>query len=85
MPLFIYKCVDCEKEIEKFQHNNAILDIVCSKCGGKCERQFPETKNRIKLNARDTYEQVIKPDVDRISKKISEGSDKYFLDVCGEK
>ena len=86
MPLFIYKCKNCDAEIEKFQHDGGeVLDVVCKVCGcEECEKQMPFTNNRTILNANDFYSDKIKPDADRILNNAYGGKDRDFLDICGE-
>ena len=87
MPLFSYGCVSCEYVVEKFQHNAVDKpQLVCPDCDGyEFERLFSSHHNRTILNAKETYSQQIKPDIDRISRNISKGKDKDFTDVYGEK
>ena len=87
MPLFTYRCCDCDNIMEKFFFNLELtVEIVCDKCGGKkCERQLSLCQNATILDAKSFYAQKIKPDADRISKEINEGKESTLIDVCGEK
>lgn len=84
MPLYTYRCVECEWEKEKFQHNAKNADVVCEECGSDCERAVPLAKNKTWLNSRERMEKVIDPEVERTSKRLNNGSDKDFLDLYGE-
>lgn len=40
MPIYEYKCADCENRIEKMQKVSDPPLAVCEKCGGKLEKQW---------------------------------------------
>ena len=40
MPIYEYKCVDCETHLEKMQKISDDPLTVCEKCGGKLEKQW---------------------------------------------
>jgi len=40
MPIYEYKCLDCETHIEKMQKISDTLLTVCENCGGKLEKQL---------------------------------------------
>jgi len=86
MPLYNYQCQECGFVLEKFHHHpEDEVEMVCSEC--ECEdfeRIVGFVHNRTKLNARDNLEQRLTPEVNRIMKKVSEGSDKDFLDIAGD-
>lgn len=85
MPLFNYKCLKCNLVVEKFQHKPGKIDIECKGCGNKeFERVFGIIFNKVWLNAKDTLNNVINPEVDRIRNNIAAGSDKDFLDIAGD-
>lgn len=85
MPLFNYMCLKCDEIVEKFQHKPVKPKIGCKKCGyKKFKRIIGKIRNKITYNAKDTYKNRIKPDVDRINKNISDGKDKDFLDISGD-
>ena len=87
MPLYNYKCDKCKTILEKFQHapDNSVVE--CNACGySECSRVLAAAAfGRTRLNARDNLSQRIMPDVERIEKKINEGSDDAFIDIHGEK
>lgn len=87
MPLFNYECNKCKFVIEKFQHKASEKpELMCKECGGReFERLFSSHHNRTIMNAKETYAQKIKPDINRISNEINKGKDKTFLDIYGEK
>lgn len=86
MPLFIYKCQECDYEVEKFQHNSSEdLEIKCEVCEDEmCVKQISCIRSRTWLNAKDMYNNKIRPDAERIVDKVSKGSDKDFFDICGD-
>lgn len=89
MPLILFKCKDCENLMEKFFHKIGDLseeEIECDECGGTdCVRQFTPHKSRVRLDARANYNERIKPDAERIMKKMKKGGNKEFFDIYGEK
>lgn len=84
MPLFNYECPECELCVEKFQHNADEIEVLCEECGEKCKQVFSPAKNRVWRDARETYDEQIKPDADRIMKNMKK-RDKEFFDIYGEK
>lgn len=86
MPLYNFQCSNCELVVEKFKHaKDDEVEIVCDEC--ECEEFLPligQVQNRTRLNARDNLEKRILPDVDRIQKKVGEGSDSEFLNITGD-
>ena len=85
MPLFNFECETCGNIIEKFQHKERDIEIICERCAGTVWRRIIGiVGTKVRLNATDTYNEKIKPEVDRITKKIYDGDDKTFLDICGE-
>jgi len=87
MPLFLFKCSKCGNADEKFFHSAENADkanILCSCCDGSCSRQLSSFKSKLQLDAKELYEQKIKPEVDEICKRIANGSDRDFLDIYGE-
>ena len=84
MPLYNYKCNDCEYIVEKFQSGWEAIELECESCGGECGKVFGRTHTRTSYNARDTLERRITPEVDRISDQISKGNEKDFFDIHGE-
>lgn len=87
MPLFNYKCPECEHIMEKFQHNStAVLEIKCEECGAEgCEKQLPFTHTRVWLEARDFLKEKIGPDAKRIMDNMKKGKNKDFFDIYGDK
>lgn len=84
MPLYLYECLDCKNVIEILQLSKDSCTL-CKICGSSnCQKIIGNFENRVVLGAKDMYEQKIKPDVDRVVNKIHGGSDKDFLDICGE-
>jgi len=85
MPLFSYKCLKCDFVVEKFQHKPDQIDIECAECKNtEFERIFGTVHNKIWLNARDTFNNVINPDAERIRRNVASGNDKDFLDISGD-
>ena len=87
MPLITFKCNECETFVEKFFHNiKDIGEIICEECGSlECERQYLAHKIRVLLDASSMYNEKIKPDAERIMKKMHKGGSKEFFDIYGEK
>lgn len=87
MPLFIYKCTQCDNEMEKFQHNGAdTLELKCPECGCEvCEKMMPFFNNRVWLDAKDMLKERIEPEAKQIMDKMRKGKDKAFFDIYGEK
>lgn len=84
MPLFLFKCVTCEIIIEKLSNNIKNLEVICEKCGKKCERQFSIHRNRTELNAKTFYKEKILPDVKRISNELDSEKESTISDICGD-
>ena len=85
MPLFTYKCLDCDHIMEKFQHDPDD-EVVCPECESEnCERQFGSTHNRTWLDAKDMLKEKIAPDAKRMMDNMRKGKDKEFFDVYGDK
>lgn len=83
MPLFNYKCLKCNEVIEKFQHKPN-PKIKCKECGNEeFKRVLGKIRHKITYDAKGTYKNRIKPDMDRINKNIADGKDKDFLDIAG--
>lgn len=86
MPLFNFKCKECGHEKELFYHSaKDIQEVICEICNGDCDRVFSVVQNSIYLDATDTYEQQIKPGVERTLEKMDQGDIKELMDVCGDK
>lgn len=85
MPLFVFKCNDCEFVMEKFINGNPEeREIICKNCESKnCVRQFSFFGNRVWLEAKDYYKEKIMPEVKKISENMDK-KDSVLLDVCGE-
>jgi putative FmdB family regulatory protein len=83
MPLFTFKCKSCKCMLEKLLKDDT-QPISCG-CGSvDLERVFGKVKaGAVWRGAKDHLENVINPEVDRISKNIGK-DDSMFLDVCGE-
>ena len=85
MPLFNYMCVKCKLVVEKFQHKPKKMKIKCKECdGGEFERVIGKIRHKITYDAKGTFNNRIKPDMDRINKNIADGKDKDFFDIAGE-
>ena len=86
MPLFTYKCLDCECLVEKFQHDaEEDIEVMCPECEGtNCERQMPFAHGRTWLNAKDMIKEKIGPDAKRIMDNMNRGKDKDFFDIYGD-
>lgn len=86
MPLYNYKCNKCEAVMEKFRHKSERdEEIACSECESvDCERLFAVVGNRVWLEAKDLYNQKIKPDAERMMKNMKKGKNKEFFDIYGE-
>jgi len=86
MPLFNYMCVKCKIIVEKFQHKPTDeIKIECKKCGGnEFVRTIGKILHKITYDSKGTYNNRIKPEVERINKNISDGKDKDFLDITGD-
>ncbi|RLF28924.1 MAG: hypothetical protein DRN14_03300 [Thermoplasmata archaeon] len=46
MPLYAYKCEECENEWEEFKKVDERLNTKCPKCGGKCKIDFSKFGTR---------------------------------------
>jgi len=86
MPLYNYKCKECEHMVEKFQHNaEDILEIICEECGSKgCEKQLPFANSRVWLDAKELYNEKIAPDARRIMDNMKKDKDNAFFDIYGD-
>lgn len=85
MPLFTYKCLDCEHLMEKFQHDTEDRHIICTECDGvNCKKQMPFAYNRTWLDAKEMIKEKIGPDAKRIMDNMKKGSDSDFSDIYGD-
>lgn len=86
MPLFTIKCKSCLEIVEKFIKNSEDPITFECKCGSiDFERVFDfAVKGNTWRGANDNLENNINPEVDRTQKKINNGSDSEFLDICGD-
>lgn len=84
MPLYSFKCMECENIVEKFLYKVEESEVVCDLCGKKCIKVFGKISKRKKRSPQELFEEKISPDVDRIMEKVEGGSDKDFLDIVGE-
>ena len=85
MPLYSYECQKCNEVFELFQHNSSRIEVQCVNCNhNECKRLMGRVSNRTRYNARDNLNKRIEPEVNRIMSKVSQGSDKDFLDIAGE-
>lgn len=86
MPLYNYKCPDCEYIIEKFQYKPSdVIEIICERCGSQCEKQLPFAYSRVWLDAKSMYDNKIAPDAKRIMDNMANGKDGDFIDIYGDK
>lgn len=87
MPLYEYECQECGHIFELFLHSSdQEVELECPKCAHKeCKRLVPFTRNRVLYKAKENYSRRLGPEVDRIMDKVNKGSDKDFLDICGDK
>ena len=86
MPLFNYKCTECENVVEKFLlHADSKVKITCE-CGCIEHKRLISFPNcRTQLNAADSMKQNILPEVKRIKDRMASGSDADFFDIYGDK
>lgn len=85
MPLFTYQCKDCKEKQEKFQHKPEEKEVLCKKCGAKCQKTIGLFANRNVLGSKDNFAENIEPEIERIKADIDSGKDGAFLDLYGEK
>ena len=84
MPLFIFKCLDCGVEEERFLFNSD-CEIFCNKCGSKnLERRFSICNSEVYHDAKTIYNEQILPDVKRIQEEIDNGNEETLADIFGE-
>ena len=86
MPLFNFRCENCECTIEKFQKGEDLPELICPECDGvEFKKVFSKWNNRKQREARELYNEKIVPDAKRIMREMKSGNNKHFLDVYGEK
>lgn len=86
MPLYEYKCLDCECFITELQDINDEPIKECPKCKGKLKRVISVGIIEVEYgNQHEYYEKVIKKDVKEISDKIKKGDENVAADIFGEK
>ena len=88
MPLFNYQCQneECGFVVEKFLHKkDDEIEVICPECEKtEFEKVIGKVHNRTWMNARDTLNNKILPDANRIYENICGGNDNDFLDVSGD-
>ena len=84
MPLFSFKCTECEFIVEKMIGADGYQDVICEECGAVCKRLFSMCGNRTRLNAKDFYNEKILPGVKKFGDDLNSGNDDAFFDICGE-
>jgi putative FmdB family regulatory protein len=83
MPLFTFKCLECSKITEKFlKSEDSVVECACGSC--KLERQFTVASGSTWKGSADYIENVLNPEVDRISRDLASGKDSAFLDIAGD-
>lgn len=72
MPMFEFKCADCNLRREHFVYPGAPLEKICSVCGSKnYQRQFSRFKATIEYaDSSEHFEKVINPGVNEIYDRI---------------
>jgi putative FmdB family regulatory protein len=84
MPMFNFKCCECEAVFEKFVHPGKDVEFQCEECGcTECEKVFGQVHTRTWMKAKELFDEKIDPEVERIRKEIREGDDNAFLDIAG--
>lgn len=84
MPIYDYKCQDCEHEFHKLQSVHSEVTLECPKCKGVAKRVI--SLNSVKTNYRDAkeiYEKEIKPEAKKIADKIRSGDENAAADLFG--
>lgn len=86
MPLYEYRCVACSHQLAELQSINDEPLQVCPVCGGKLNKLISLCSPDVNYqNTKEYYEKVVKPDAQKIAKKIKEGDENAAADVFGAK
>lgn len=89
MPLYSYRCIKCKSIIEKFIKSEDCSNEISLKCPVCFNEIFEKVfGNSIKSNVYSTstkyFEEILKPEIQKINENISKGKDEFFLDICGD-
>lgn len=86
MPLYEYRCVACFVEITELQDINDKPLVKCPQCGGELKKLISLCSPDINYqNTKEYYEKVVRPDAQKIAKKIKEGDENAAADIFGAK
>lgn len=86
MPLFTFKCNECDHLMEKFLHKLEEDDeILCEECEGLCTRQLAAFGARVWLDSKALYSDKIAPDAKRIMDNMRKDKKDAFFDIYGDK
>jgi len=83
MPIYEYKCQDCNNIIEEFQHISDKPLSVCPKCSGGLKRLISWNSVNVIYGAQEHYEKEIKPEAKRIAERIKAGDEDAAADIFG--
>ena len=85
MPIYEYKCIDCNNKVSEFQRIEEEPLSNCLICGGKLKRLISICDGEVDYkNSKEYYEKIIKPDAQRIIEKIKNGDEDAAADIFGE-
>jgi putative FmdB family regulatory protein len=88
MPFYEYQCESCKHKMDEYQEvNDAHLEI-CPKCKKKSLKRLISLSfgytGLTNTNAREYYENKIKPEAKRIAERIKNGDEDAAADIFGE-
>lgn len=85
MPIYDYKCCECNFTFSEFQLIDEEPIEKCPKCSGKVKKMIQKVHaDIIYTNGREIYEKEIRPEVDRIVSKAKNGDLETISDLFGE-
>ncbi len=88
MPFYEYKCEKCNIKFEEFHEITSSSEVNCEKCGSPAKKLISISHVNCGLtgtNAREYYENVIRPEAKKIAQKIKNGDENAAADIFGEK
>jgi putative FmdB family regulatory protein len=86
MPIYEYKCLECEHLFEELARITDPPATDCPACGcsGSVIRLISGTTGIVEMTGREYFKKVIEPEAKRIAGKIKQGDEKALADIVGE-
>ena len=85
MPIYEYKCLDCNNKFSELQSIHDEPLCICLNCNGVLKKLISCSSIEAEYkNSKEYYEKVIKKDVKEAVDKIKNGDENALADILGE-